>query len=126
MASGPKAVPTAGGPWVDVVWSQGPRQWQQQRVDWVPGLTAAQAVVACPWPVDDAQQLREQLAQGTLRLAIWNKAVSPQRPMQPGDRVELLRGLRVDPKVARRERFQAQGSRAAGLFGRTRRPPGAR
>jgi hypothetical protein len=30
--------------------------------------------------------------------------------------VELVRPLLVDPKVARRERFRRQGSRAAGLF----------
>jgi putative ubiquitin-RnfH superfamily antitoxin RatB of RatAB toxin-antitoxin module len=32
------------------------------------------------------------------------------------DRVEVYRPLRVDPKVARRERFVKQGARAAGLF----------
>jgi putative ubiquitin-RnfH superfamily antitoxin RatB of RatAB toxin-antitoxin module len=44
--------------------------------------------------------------------------------LKEGDRVEWLRGLRVDPKVARRERFQKQGSRAAGLFASRR--PGAK
>jgi putative ubiquitin-RnfH superfamily antitoxin RatB of RatAB toxin-antitoxin module len=37
------------------------------------------------------------------------------------DRIELYRPLKVDPKVARRERFQRQGARAAGLFARKRR-----
>ena len=32
------------------------------------------------------------------------------------DRIEIYRPLRVDPKVARRERFVKQGSRGAGLF----------
>ncbi|MDH5708755.1 MAG: RnfH family protein, partial [Hylemonella sp.] len=32
------------------------------------------------------------------------------------DRVELYRPLKVDPKVARRERFARQGARGAGLF----------
>jgi putative ubiquitin-RnfH superfamily antitoxin RatB of RatAB toxin-antitoxin module len=44
--------------------------------------------------------------------------------LKEDDRIEWLRGLRVDPKVARRERFEKQGSRAAGLF--ARRKPGAK
>jgi putative ubiquitin-RnfH superfamily antitoxin RatB of RatAB toxin-antitoxin module len=38
--------------------------------------------------------------------------------------VEIYRGLLVDPKVARRERFRKQGARAAGLFAKRR--PGAK
>jgi hypothetical protein len=41
-----------------------------------------------------------------------------------GDRLEICRGLRVDPKVARRERFVAQGARGSGLFASRR--PGAK
>ncbi|MBW8723026.1 MAG: RnfH family protein, partial [Polaromonas sp.] len=37
-----------------------------------------------------------------------------------GDRLEIYRGLRVDPKVARRERFNRQGVKRAGLFAKTR------
>jgi sulfur carrier protein len=40
------------------------------------------------------------------------------------DRVEFYRGLRVDPKVARRERFSKQGARASGLFAKRR--PGSK
>jgi putative ubiquitin-RnfH superfamily antitoxin RatB of RatAB toxin-antitoxin module len=43
--------------------------------------------------------------------------------LRDGDRVELCRELRVDPKVARRERFSKQGARRAGLFAKKR--PGA-
>lgn len=56
--------------------------------------------------------------------AIWGKPVEPSRVLQEDDRIEWLRGLRVDPKVARRERFQKQGSRSAGLFATKR--PGAK
>jgi putative ubiquitin-RnfH superfamily antitoxin RatB of RatAB toxin-antitoxin module len=34
--------------------------------------------------------------------------------------LEILRSLRVDPKVARRERFQRQGAKTAGLFAKRR------
>ncbi|MCB2018938.1 MAG: RnfH family protein, partial [Hydrogenophaga sp.] len=40
--------------------------------------------------------------------------------LRDGDRLELYRPLRVDPKVARRERFVGQGAKAAGLFSRRR------
>ena len=36
------------------------------------------------------------------------------------DRVEVYRPLKVDPKVARRERFARQGARTTGLFARQR------
>lgn len=54
------------------------------------------------------------------QLAVWGKPVSPQDVLHDGDRLELLRPLRVDPKVARRERFQKQGAKTAGLFAKRR------
>nr|MCU0926665.1 RnfH family protein [Hydrogenophaga sp.] len=44
--------------------------------------------------------------------------------LREGDRVEVYRLLRVDPKVARRERFVGQGARRAGLFAQRR--PGSK
>ena len=44
--------------------------------------------------------------------------------VRDGDRVEIYRDLKVDPKVARRERFRKQGARATGLFAQRR--PGAK
>jgi len=49
-------------------------------------------------------------------LGIWGRAVLPDRTLRDADRLEIYRPLKVDPKVARRERFQKQGTRAAGLF----------
>lgn len=56
--------------------------------------------------------------------AIWGKPAVPTQMLKEDDRIEWLRGLRVDPKVARRERFQSQGRRTAGLFASKR--PGAK
>lgn len=47
---------------------------------------------------------------------VWGKPVTDDAVLRDGDRLELYRSLKVDPKVARRERFQQQGTRAAGLF----------
>ncbi|MEO5606317.1 MAG: RnfH family protein, partial [Polaromonas sp.] len=43
--------------------------------------------------------------------------------LQDADRIEIYRELRVDPKVARRERFNQQGAKRAGLFAKS---PGAK
>lgn len=47
---------------------------------------------------------------------IWGRARPLDAVLSAGDRVEVYRPLRVDPKTARRERFRAQGARATGLF----------
>lgn len=49
-------------------------------------------------------------------LGIWGKKAGPDRLLVDGDRVEIYRELRVDPKVARRERFKKQGAKGTGLF----------
>ena len=60
----------------------------------------------------------------SLTVAVWGRKVPPHHVLRSGDRVEVLRPLRVDPKLARRERFQQQGARNTGLFARRR--PGAK
>jgi len=52
--------------------------------------------------------------------AVWGKPVERTHVLKEGDRLEVLRSLRVDPKVARRERFQKQGAKTAGLFAKRR------
>lgn len=53
---------------------------------------------------------------GDIRCGIWGKKAQLDTTLQDGDRVELYRALVVDPKAARRLRFNQQGSRGAGLF----------
>ncbi|MEO6410828.1 MAG: RnfH family protein [Burkholderiaceae bacterium] len=45
---------------------------------------------------------------GAMRAAVWGVARQPGHPLRERDRVELLRPLKVDPKEARRLRYQAQ------------------
>jgi hypothetical protein len=49
-------------------------------------------------------------------VGVWGRKVPLDQVLRDQDRVEVYRPLRVDPKVARRERFARQGSRSAGLF----------
>jgi putative ubiquitin-RnfH superfamily antitoxin RatB of RatAB toxin-antitoxin module len=53
-------------------------------------------------------------------LAVWGRKAAVDQPLREGDRLEWLRPLRVDPKLARRERFQQQGARNTGLFAKRR------
>ncbi len=60
----------------------------------------------------------------TIRCGIWGRQAARETMLREADRVEFWRGLRVDPKVARRERFRSQGAKTAGLFAQRR--PGAK
>jgi putative ubiquitin-RnfH superfamily antitoxin RatB of RatAB toxin-antitoxin module len=116
---------------VTVVYSPAPRQVREWALDLPEGATLADALVACgfeglaphrpgPQPLRPPGTAEAGAASEGLSLAVWGRAQAPGHRLCEGDRVEVLRALRVDPKVARRERFQRQGARAAGLFARRR------
>lgn len=52
--------------------------------------------------------------------SVWGRKAAADHVLRNGDRVEVCRPLRVDPKVARRERFAKQGAGTAGLFAKRR------
>lgn len=86
------------------------------------GSTVDDALRATGW--QNRLEVRELIEKGheaaQLICGIWSEPCALNQMLQAGDRVELYRPLLVDPKVARRERFARQGSRAAGLFARRR------
>lgn len=43
------------------------------------------------------------------KLGIWGRVQPPDTPLRERDRVEIYRGLRVDPKEARRQRYRKTG-----------------
>ncbi|MCD6078097.1 MAG: hypothetical protein K0R89_2035 [Ramlibacter sp.] len=106
-------------PRVTVCWSPAPREVLEWIVQLPEGGTVRDAVLASGWP---------QAASGTsvdeADLGVWGRRCTPDQVLRDGDRVEVYRGLLVDPKVARRERFRKQGARTAGLFAKRR--PGAK
>ena len=55
-----------------------------------------------------------------LSLAVFGRKLTWDSELFDGDRLDCCRPLRVDPKLARRERFNQQGSRRSGLFARRR------
>ena len=103
---------------VTVCWSPAPREVREWPLALPEGATVADAVRASGFA---AAAGGAQPAEG--ELGVWGRRCTPQRALREGDRIEIYRALRVDPKVARRERFRKQGARAAGLFAQ-RRPGG--
>lgn len=104
---------------ITLVYAPEARQIRQWTIDMHAGSTLAQALVQSG-AMAELAELAEQLATGELTAGIWGRAAMPSQVLENGDRVELYRALRVDPKVARRERFKGQGSRGAGLFAKRR------
>ena len=104
---------------VVVMFSPAPRQVLEWAVDVPEGATVRDAVRASGWP--EATRGQDVSA---LDVGVWGRRGTLDQAVQEGDRVEIYRPLLVDPKVARRERFQKQGARAAGLFAKRR--PGAK
>ncbi|WP_180684100.1 RnfH family protein [Tepidicella baoligensis] len=100
---------------VTVVASPGPRQVREAVLELPDGATVADALAATGWPADEWAN-RE--------VGVWGLKATPSTPLREQDRVEIYRPLRVDPKVARKERFGRQGARTAGLFARRR--PGSK
>lgn len=103
---------------ITVVYSPGPREVREWQLELPPGATVANALHA-----SGLHQLLGGRPEG-LVLGIWGRKARPQQRLREKDRVEVYRALRVDPKVARRERFARQGTRSAGLFAKKR--PGAK
>ena len=94
---------------VEVAIAPGPRRVELLELSLPQGSTVLDAVKASgllgrhglTWPAD-------------LSLAVWGRNVTPETPLRSRDRVELLRGLQVDPKEARRLRYRSQAERAPG------------
>ena len=56
------------------------------------------------------------LTLAALTVGVWGQSCDLNQTLKDHDRIEIYRPLRVDPKVARRERFTRQGAKRAGLF----------
>jgi uncharacterized protein len=101
---------------VTVLYSPAPRDVREWSVMLRAGATVLDALQASGMPQEFPDvDLR------TAAVGVWGRKASLEQLLRDEDRVEIYRGLRVDPKLARRERFRKQGSRAAGLFTRKKR-----
>lgn len=99
---------------ITVVVCAAPRSIGEWTMQLAEGATVADALKAC---TDTALLLQGDTAAA---VGIWGRQVAWDCQLAQGDRVEVYRPLKVDPKVARRERFARQGARTTGLFARQR------
>lgn len=121
---------------IDLAWAAAPRRVELVS-DWVlpqgsrvgqallgirsayPAWFAESGAVVTETGSDSASEGRAVFAQ-LARVGVWGKVVTEDHVLRQGDRLELYRPLRVDPKEARRLRFQSQGAKTAGLFAKRR------
>ena len=100
---------------VTVANCQSARRVQQWEIELPDAASAEQALKACGL----YNELFKQDG-GEVLLGVWGRRCLLDAVLHDGDRLEIYRPLRVDPKVARRERFVGQGVRSAGLFAKRR------
>lgn len=100
---------------ITIVFSPAPRQVREWTLDVAAGSSAKEALQQSSVLSDFAE-----LALNALSTGIWGKRCSLNQKLKENDRIEIYRPLRVDPKVARRERFTRQGAKRAGLFANKR------
>jgi putative ubiquitin-RnfH superfamily antitoxin RatB of RatAB toxin-antitoxin module len=100
---------------VCVVYSPQARTVMERQLCLPGGASVADAIHSSGMP-----EVWEALKNHPGCLGVWGRKAHPDQALKDGDRVEVYRPLRVDPKVARRERFQKQGARTAGLFAKRR------
>jgi len=104
---------------VDVVYSPQAGECDLVTLSLSPGSTLADALAA------SGLLERHPLPAEGLRLGVWSKLREPDTLLRNGDRVEVYRTLKVDPKEARRQRYQqhresqvaSEKSKAAKLAG---------
>lgn len=92
---------------VEVVYCPAPGEIDISRLTFPAGATLSDALRA-------SGVLERHAAPGPeLRAGVWNKVRPLDTALRDGDRVELYRPLKVDPKEARRQRYKGQKNKVA-------------
>lgn len=92
---------------VQVSYSPVPRQVDCVRLELPAGSTVADALRASGLIERHGLEL-----DGPISVGVWTKLRPLNTPLRADDRVEIYRGLQVDPKEARRQRYRKQPPRA--------------
>ncbi len=104
---------------VQLLYSPSPRHVLEAALDLPPNATLGDALLQSGW-----MDVHPELRSTAISFGVWGRRANLNTPLRADDRIEAYRPLRVDPKVARRERFVGQGTRSAGLFAQRR--PGSK
>ena len=103
---------------ITLMYAPAPRVVHERVLSLAAGVTVWQALqqsgVLTEFPEIDVSQ------SDAFAVCIWGRKTTPEHVLRDLDRIEICRPLTVDPKVARRERFQKQGTSRAGLFSKRR------
>lgn len=83
---------------VELVYAAAPHDVDLSELRLARGATAADALQA------SGLVPRRKLDAASVDLGVWGEVCARERPLRDGDRVEVYRPLRVDPKEARRQR----------------------
>ncbi|WP_439589689.1 RnfH family protein [Hydrogenophaga sp.] len=102
-----------------LMYASAPRTVHEDSLDVAAGCTLEQVLAQAGW-LTRFPEIGTEL----LTTCVWGRKADLDHILREGDRVEVVRLLRVDPKVARRERFVGQGARSTGLFAKRR--PGSK
>lgn len=98
---------------VSVLYSPSARQVEEIELSLADHCTVLQAL--------QSSGLMQRLSQQELgSVGVWGRKTELGHVLRDRDRVEIYRPLKVDPKVARRERFVKQGAKTTGLFAKKR------
>lgn len=101
---------------VTCVYSPSPRKLHELLLVLPRGTTVAGALQASA-----IETLYPDIDLSHALIGVWGRKTRLDHVLRDQDRVEVYRPLKVNPKVARRQRFTKQGARTTGLFA-TRRP----
>ncbi|MFZ2738322.1 MAG: RnfH family protein [Burkholderiaceae bacterium] len=98
---------------VSVLYSPRARQVEEMVLQLADHSSVLQALQSCG--------LMQRLSEIELAsVGVWGRKIQLGYLLRDLDRVEIYRPLKVDPKVARRERFAKQGAKTTGLFAKKR------
>ena len=117
MEQKPLQTKSVGGTELSIIvaWSAGARQFMELQLKLNEGATVADAL-----SLMDPTERESAGLNSAYSVGIWGKKAATSRLLQDRDRIEIYRPLVVDPKTARRERFNRQGAAKAGLFANKR------
>lgn len=106
-------MPVAGQPEIQVEVAVGvaPREVRIVRLSLPAGSTVRDALRASGLFAQVAGFTEDSLAAGQWSVGVWGRKERPGHVLRERDRIEVVRGLNVDPKEARRVRYRAQGEK---------------
>lgn len=93
---------------VEVAYSPAPRQVDVMTVDLPEGSTVLHALRA-----SRVLERHPEIDLAACKVGVWGRAVALNEPLRASDRVEVYRGLKVDPKEARRQRYRSHKEQRA-------------